>query len=60
MGAVGEGKVANLVVVAGDIFHTTASIENVFINGEPVSLRTREAELYDTFKARPAPKKAVK
>jgi imidazolonepropionase-like amidohydrolase len=59
-GSIEKGKIANVVVVAGDIFDTQSSIKHVFINGEPVSLRTRETELYDQFKARPAPKKTVK
>jgi imidazolonepropionase-like amidohydrolase len=60
VGSIEKGKIANLVVVAGDIFDTQSSIKHVFINGEHVSLRTRETDLYDAFKARPAPKKVVK
>ena len=60
LGSIDKGKIANLVVVAGDIFDTRSSIKYVFINGEPISLKTRETELYERFKARPTPKKTAR
>ena len=60
LGSLEKGKIANLVVTAGDLFDAQAIVRYVFVNGEPVSLRTEEVELFEKYMNRPALKTAPK
>ena len=60
LGTIDKGKIANLVVTAGDLFEAQTEVKYVFINGEPTSLRTEETELYEKYLNRPAPRRTSK
>src|SRR5581483_4182722 len=53
LGSIEEGKVADLIVANGDPLEVTTKINLVFIGGKPVSLDTRQKQLYDKYAARP-------
>jgi imidazolonepropionase-like amidohydrolase len=53
MGSIDEGKVADLIVTDGDPLETTTHINQVFIDGKPASLETRQRQLYEKYLARP-------
>jgi imidazolonepropionase-like amidohydrolase len=53
LGSLDEGKVADLIVTDGDPLETTTHITQVFIGGKPVSLETRQKQLYEKYLARP-------
>jgi imidazolonepropionase-like amidohydrolase len=53
LGSIDEGKTADLIVTSGDPLETTTHINLVFIEGKPVSLSTRQEQLYKTWIARP-------
>jgi imidazolonepropionase-like amidohydrolase len=57
LGSIDKGKIANLVVATGDIFEVQTQVKHLFINGEPVSVDTKETELYRMYLNRPAPRK---
>lgn len=52
-GSIDEGKVADLIVTDGDPLETTTKVTQVFIDGKPVSLETRQKKLADKYSARP-------
>lgn len=60
VGGVDRGKLANLVVTAGDIFDAQTTVKYVFVNGEPTSVRTKEIELFEKYSSRPASPKRAK
>jgi len=60
LGSVEQGKIANLVVTAGDLFDAQSIVKYVFVNGAPVDLRSREVELFEKYLNRPALKTAPK
>ncbi|MDQ1472129.1 MAG: hypothetical protein QOJ99_3609, partial [Bryobacterales bacterium] len=53
LGSIDEGKIANLIVTDGDPLETTTHIRQVFIDGKPVELETRQKQLYEKYLARP-------
>jgi imidazolonepropionase-like amidohydrolase len=52
LGAIEEGKIADLIVTDGDPLEVTTKVTQVFINGKPVSLDTRQKQLYDKYSKR--------
>lgn len=52
LGALSEGKLANIVVCKGNILEVSTKIHKVFINGFDVPLESRQTKLYDEFKKR--------
>jgi imidazolonepropionase-like amidohydrolase len=52
-GTLEAGKVANVVVWSGDPFDFASAAERVFIRGVETSLRTRETDLRDKYRALP-------
>jgi imidazolonepropionase-like amidohydrolase len=58
LGSVEKGKIANLVVTAGDLFDAQSILKYVFVNGEPVDLKSREVDLFEKYLNRPALKAA--
>lgn len=53
LGSIEKGKIANLVVAAGDVLDTECTVKYVFIDGKPVDLRNKETELYERYLSRP-------
>ena len=53
LGSIDEGKVADLIVTDGNPLETMTHVTQVFINGRPVSLETRQKLLYEKYLARP-------
>jgi imidazolonepropionase-like amidohydrolase len=53
LGSIDEGKVADLIVTDGDPMETMTHVMQVFIDGKPVSLDTRQKRLYEKYLARP-------
>ena len=52
LGAIEEGKVADLIVTDGDPLEVTTHVTQVFIGGKPVSLDTRQKQLYEKYSKR--------
>ena len=52
-GSLEAGKVANLVVWSGDPFEFTTAVEQVFIRGRQIPLRSRQTELLDRYRSLP-------
>lgn len=52
MGAIEEGKTADLIVTDGDPLEETTKVTQVFIDGKPVSLETRQKALYEKYSTR--------
>src|SRR6185437_11424898 len=52
LGSIEVGKMANLVVTAGDLREIRSRIRYLFIDGRPVVLTSRHTELNDAFKNR--------
>ena len=53
LGSIDEGKIADLIVTDGDPLESTTHVTQVFIDGKPVSLETRQKQLYEKYLARP-------
>ncbi|MES2305164.1 MAG: amidohydrolase family protein [Gemmatimonadota bacterium] len=53
LGTIEVGKIANLVVLNGDMLEARSDTKYLFIDGRPVPLETKHTQLYDTFKNRP-------
>jgi imidazolonepropionase-like amidohydrolase len=53
LGAIAEGKIADLIVTDGDPLEVTTKVTQVFIDGKPVSLDTRQKQLYEKYANRP-------
>lgn len=53
LGTLEVGKIANLVVLNGDMLEARSDTRYLFIDGRPVPLDTKHSELYNTFKNRP-------
>jgi len=49
-GSLRAGKVADLVLTAGDPLEVASAVKQVFIQGRPVSLGNRHQELYERYK----------
>lgn len=52
LGSLEPGKTANVIVTDGDPLELTTNVCYAFINGKPVSLKTRFTDLYDKYGAR--------
>ena len=52
LGSIEAGKMANLVVMDGDLLEIRSHIKYLFIDGRPVALISRHTELNDSFKNR--------
>lgn len=52
IGSIEPGKVANIIVSAGDPFEMTGSIRYVFINGQPSEMKSKHTLLRDKYAAR--------
>lgn len=53
VGSLEVGKAANLIVTDGDPLEIVTNIRRLFIRGEDITLKTRQTELYEKFRARP-------
>lgn len=53
LGSIEEGKAADLIVTDGDPLEARTHVTRVFIDGKPVSLETRQKQLYEKYSARP-------
>ena len=53
LGSIEEGKTADLIVSDGDPLEVTTKVTMVFIDGKPVSLDTRQKQLYEKYSNRP-------
>lgn len=49
LGSIEKGKIANLFVSTGDPFETSSQIENVFIDGYLIPMKSIQTDLYDEF-----------
>lgn len=52
LGSIEAGKMANLVVVDGDILDARTNVKYVFIGGRLVPMTSRHTELFESFKDR--------
>ncbi len=52
-GSIDEGKVADLIVTDGDPMEAKTKVNFVFIDGKPVTVETRQKQLYEKYKDRP-------
>jgi imidazolonepropionase-like amidohydrolase len=53
MGTIEVGKIANLVIVDGDILEARSNVRHVFIAGREIPLVSRHTILYEQFRQRP-------
>ncbi len=53
LGSIDEGKIADLIVTDGDPMEAQTHLKQLFINGKPVDLETRQKKLYEKYLARP-------
>ncbi len=53
LGSLEVGKMANVVVIKGDMLEANSETRYLFIDGRMVPLATKHTELYDMFKDRP-------
>jgi imidazolonepropionase-like amidohydrolase len=53
LGSIDEGKVADLIITDGDPMEARTQLKQLFINGKPVDLVTRQKNLYEKYLARP-------
>lgn len=49
LGSIEEGKAADLIVTNGDPLEVTTKVNMVFIDGKPMSLETRQHQLYEKY-----------
>ncbi|MEP6589947.1 MAG: amidohydrolase family protein [Gemmatimonadota bacterium] len=52
LGSLDVGKMANLVVLTGDMLEARSDTRYLFVDGRPVPLDTKHSQLYNTFKDR--------
>jgi imidazolonepropionase-like amidohydrolase len=60
LGSIETGKIADLIVTDGDPLEITTTVEQVYINGAPISMESRHTRLFHQFDARPRGPKARK
>ena len=53
LGSIEEGKIADLIVADGDPLEVTTNVTMVFIGGQPMSLDTRQKQLYEKYSNTP-------
>jgi imidazolonepropionase-like amidohydrolase len=53
VGSLEAGKVANIIVTDGDPLEIATNVRRLFINGEDITLDTRQKQLYEKFRQRP-------
>ena len=53
LGSIEPGKIADLIVTDGDPLEITTQVEQVYINGKPVSMETRHTRLFHKYDGRP-------
>ena len=53
LGSIEPGKIADLIVTNGDPLEIATQVEQVYINGRPVSMETRHTRLFDKYDHRP-------
>lgn len=53
VGSLEAGKVANIIVTDGDPLEIATNLRRLFINGEDITLDTRQKQLYEKFRQRP-------
>jgi imidazolonepropionase-like amidohydrolase len=53
LGSLEEGKTADLIVTDGDPLEVKTNVIMVFIDGKPVSLDTRQKQLFEKYSSRP-------
>ncbi|HYL72878.1 MAG TPA: amidohydrolase family protein, partial [Bryobacteraceae bacterium] len=51
-GSIEEGKTADLIVTTGDPLDARTQVKQVFINGKPQDLDTRQKQLYNKYRSR--------
>jgi adenine deaminase len=59
IGSIEIGKIADLVVANGDPLEITTTVEQVYINGKPVSMETRQTRLFHKYDQRPRTAKTL-
>jgi imidazolonepropionase-like amidohydrolase len=52
LGSIDEGKVADLIITDGDPMEARTQLKQLFINGKPVDLETRQKKLYEKYLGR--------
>jgi imidazolonepropionase-like amidohydrolase len=52
-GSIEEGKIADLIVTDGDPMDARTHVKQVFINGKPQDLDTRQKQLYEKYRSKP-------
>lgn len=52
LGSIAPGKIANLVVVDGDLLEPRTRVRHLFIGGRQIPLTSRHTQLYEQFKNR--------
>lgn len=52
LGSLAAGKIADVVVMSGDVLDVRSHVEAAFIDGRPVDLSNRQTELYERYRAR--------
>ena len=60
LGSLEPGKVADVIVTTGDPLEITTIVEQVYINGKPASMETRQTRLFHKYEARPRKPKMMK
>jgi len=58
VGSIESGKYADLVVADGDLLEESTHVEQVWINGAPLPMESRQTRLFEKYDARPKPAKA--
>ncbi len=55
VGSLDPGKYADLVVTDGDLLEEATHVEQVWINGQPTPMESRQTRLFEKYDARPKP-----
>ena len=53
LGSIDAGKIADVIVTTGDPLELTTRVEQVYINGRPTSMESRQTRLFKKYDARP-------
>jgi len=60
LGSIETGKIADLIVTNGDPLEFSTTVEQVYINGAPISMESRHTRLFHEYDGRPKGPKARK